>query len=232
MKAKQTLGNNVIIKLDPENKVIKTKSGLELFVDTSFEPEKHVVRIGTVEAMPDELIYHHGKTGYPWKTKIELQVGDRVVMYFLAIQNCLRPERKSYWKEGAAIRIAIKYHNIYAIIRDQNIIPINGYLFVEPLDDPAWLDKKERFEKINLNLPDLRKPSNVDVSYGKIRYMGSPNEEYADFYKSDLNHDEEVGDAIVMKRIRDIPVEYEYHAKIDNGSKLYRIQRHDILAIL
>ena len=35
-----------------------------------------------------------------------------------------------------------------------------------------------------------------------------------------------------MKRIRDIPVEYEYHAKMDGGRKLYRMQRHDILAVL
>ncbi|RLD59836.1 MAG: hypothetical protein DRI97_00105 [Bacteroidetes bacterium] len=232
MKAKLTLGNNVIVKLDPDNKMIKTRSGLQLYVDTSFEPEKHVVRIGTVEAVPKELIYHHGKSGYPWKTTMELKVGDRVVMYFLAIQNCLRPERKTYWREGNTTWISIKYHNIYAIILDKDIQPINGYLFVEPVEDPEFLRMQKEYERIGMEQVDTRDLSKTDVTYGKIKYAGKPNQDYADDYKSDQFHDEYLGDTVVMKRIRDIPVEYEYHAKIDDGSKLYRIQRHDILAIL
>jgi len=232
MKAGYPIGNHVVVLLDPENKFIKTKSGIELYVDTSFEPEKHVVRTGTVIEAPTRLIYHHKKPSYPWKTKPELNAGDRVVMYFMAIQNCLAPEQKKYTREGDDVYIFIKYHNIYAIIEEGNIRPINGYVLVEPLEDPAWLEKKERFEKMNLNLPDLRKPSKTEVTYGKIAYMGAPNEIYADDYKSDQFHDEKVGDTIIMKRIRDIPVEYEYHAKMDGGRKLYRMQRHDILAVL
>ncbi len=232
MEVKQTVGNNVIVRLDPENEFITMKSGIQLYVDTSFEPEKHVVRIGTVEKVPENLIYNHGKTGYPWKTTMELKEGDRVVMYFLAIQNCLRPEKKTYWRKGKTVWIAIKYHNIYAIILDQNIQPVNGYLFVEPVEDPEFLRMQKEYKRIGMEQVDLRKPSNTDVTYGKIKYAGKPNEMYADDYKSDNFHDEYLGDIIVMKRIRDIPVEYEYHAKIDNGKKLYRIQRHDILAVL
>jgi len=232
MKAGQSIGNNVTVLLDPENKFIKTKSGIKLFVDTSFEPEKHIVRTGTVIATPTRLTYHHKKPGYPWKTNPELKDGDRVVMYFMAIQNCLAPEQKKYTREGEDVYIFIKYHNIYAIIEEGNIRPINGYLFVEPIEDPEWTRKVEEAEKLDLELPDLRKPSKTDVSYGKIAYMGAPNEAYADDYKSDEFHNEQVGDTIIMKRIRDIPVEYEYHAKIDGGRKLFRMQRHDILAVL
>jgi hypothetical protein len=35
-----------------------------------------------------------------------------------------------------------------------------------------------------------------------------------------------------MKRISDIPAEYEYHAKMDGGRKLYRLQRHSIMAVV
>ena len=230
---KKTLNNHVVVKLDPENKFIKLKSGIELLVDTSFEPEKHVVRIGTVEKAPDKLIYKHGNTGFPWKTTMELQEGDKVIMYFLAIQNCLRQEKKCYHKEGDDVWIYIKYHNIYAVIRDGKIIPVNGYLLVEPVEDPAWVKKVAQYMCLNIELPDLRKPSLTDVTYGKISYAGIPNEQYADdTYKTDELVDVKVGDTIVLKRIRDIPVEYEYHAKIDGGKKMYRIQRHDILAVL
>lgn len=232
MNVKQTLGNNVVVKLDPKNEYIVTESGIKLYVDTTFEPEKHVVRIGTVIEAPSKLIYHHNKPGYPWKTNPEIKAGDRVVMYFLAIQNCLSPERKLYTVDGDDIYIFIKYHNIYAVIEEGNIRPVNGYVLVEPIEDPEWERRTNEAKRINLILPDLRTASKTDVTYGKIIYMGSPNEEYADDYKSDKFHNEKVGDTVVLKRIRDIPVEYEYHAKIDGGRKLYRMQRHDILAVI
>ena len=72
----------------------------------------------------------------------------------------------------------------------------------------------------------------MDVTFGKVAYIGGKVEKYNSPYKSDNHCNVKVGDEIVMKRIRDIPVEYEYHAKLDGGRKLYRMQRHDILAIL
>jgi len=228
MEAKQTFGNNVIVKMDPSNNFVKTKSGMKLYVDTSFEPEKHVVRIGTVMKVPDKIIDKNA----PWLTNVELKEGDRVVMYFLAVQNCMAPEKKNYWVEGKTVFIAIRYQNIYAIIEEGDVKPVNGYIFVEAVEDPEWIRLKEIFEGRGMEMPDLRKSSNTNVTYGKVIYMGKPNGEYKDDYKTDEGHDEKVGDTVVMKRIRDIPVEYEYHAKIDGGRKLYRIQRHDILAIL
>jgi hypothetical protein len=232
MKARQTLGNNVIVKMDPENKFLETPSGLKLYVDTSFEPDKHVVRIGTVEQLPTRLLYKEKQTGFPWKTEMELKVGDRVVMYFLAVQNCLAPEKKNYIRDGEDLWIIIKYHNIYAIIGDGFVKPINGYVFVEPVEDPAWILRQEQHKRLGLELVDTRKLSKTDVTYGKIAYMGIPVEEYADDYKSDKHYNLNIGDTVVMKRIRDIPVEYEYHAKIDGGRKLFRMKRHDILATL
>lgn len=224
---KKMLGNNLCIKLDPENNVIKTPSGFSLQLDTTFEPDKHVVRVGTVEAIPDYLI-NNG----PWETDIEIQVGDRVVMYYLAVQNCLRPERKHFIKYFDEVWIFLKYHNIYAVIRDGEIIPVNGYLLVEPQEDPEWIRLNKEANEKGIELVDMRQPSKTHVTYGKIAYMGKPNGKYRDAYKSDLHYDLEIGDTIIMKRIRDIPVEYEYHAKLDGGRKLWRMQRHDILAVV
>lgn len=225
---KTMFGNRVMVKLDPENEVIITESGVRLFVDTTFEPEKHVVRVGTVERIPNRLY----NADSPWRTEMELQIGDRVYMYFLAIQNCLAPERKMYIREGKEVWIFIKYHNIYCVEREGKIIPINGYVLVEPQEDPAWIAQKEKVKALGLDIPDLRGLSKTDVTYGRIAYLGKPNIAYKDDYKNDNNCDIKEGDVVVMKKIRDIPVEYEYHAKIDGGRKLYRIQRHDILATL
>jgi hypothetical protein len=104
-------------------------------------------------------------------------------------------------------------------------------MLVEPVEDPEWIRKKEKAAKVGLEIPDMREPNNTDVVYGKIAYIGKPNKSYIDnLYKDDNYYDLEEGDEVIMKRIRDIPVEYEYHAKIDGGRKLYRAQRHDVLA--
>ena len=221
-----------MVKMDPENDYIESASGFKLLIDTSYEPEKHIVRTGTVTSLPTHLTWKDGNPNFPWKTKVELKIGDQVVMYFLAVQNCLSKERKNFFKDKNDVWIFIKYHNIYAAIRDGNIIPINGYVLVEPMEDPAFTSLVARGKKNDIWIPDTREQSKVDVVFGKVAFTGEKLEKYNSPYKSDEHCNIQVGDEIVMKRIRDIPVEYEYHAKLDGGRKLYRMQRHDILAIL
>lgn len=230
MEVRQTLGNNVMVKMDPDNDFVVTPGGLKLYIDTAFEPEKHIVRTGEVVAVPRQIV--KTEKSLPWDTEMEIQVGDRVIMYFLAVQNCLAKERKTYVREGNQVWIIIKYQNIYAVIREGNIIPVNGYVLVEPIEDPEWIREKEKASKLNIELPDLRGTSKTHVTYGRIAYIGKPNKSYDNDRKDDTHYDLKAGDEVVMKRIRDIPVEYEYHAKIDGGRKLYRMQRHDILAKL
>lgn len=232
MKVKRTLSNYVMVKLDPENNVIKTKSGLVLNIDISFEPEKHMVLLGEVTAIPTHLSYNKNGKYMPWKTEMEIKKGDRVIMYYLAVQNCLAKEQKRYVREGKETSIFISYNNIYAVIRDNKIIPINGYVLVEHVEDPVWINKKKHYEEKNIEIPDLRKLSKTNCTYGKIRYIGKANKEYAHKTLTDGSIDVKEGDVIIMKKVRDIPLEYEYHAKLNNGRKLFRMQRHDILAIL
>jgi co-chaperonin GroES (HSP10) len=224
--------NLVKVKLDPENNEIIMKSGIKFFLDTSINQEQHTVLQGEVESLPLQLCYSDKGDKLPWLTDMEIQVGDRVLMYYMGVFNCLAQERRHYIKEGPNTWIFIKYQNIYAVIRNGQVIPINGYLLVEPEEDPEWIRITEQAAEQGLELPDMRKPTNTHVTYGKIAYMGKPNKFYFQPDLSDEMVDVEVGDSVVLKKVRDIPAEYEYHAKIDNGRKLYRVQRHDILAVL
>jgi co-chaperonin GroES (HSP10) len=240
MKAKQTLSNVVMVKLDRDNDSIRTKTGDRIFIDTSFEPEKHVVLLGEVVAIPEKLHFSDKKNILPWDTDLEVKIGDRVLLYYLAVRNCLAKEQKKYIKEGNSTFIFIKYQNIFAVLRDKQdrpvpnyeIIPINGYLLVEPLADPTKEAKKISMEKLGLQFVDVKEKSIKDVVYGKVAYTGTRIKSYFQPGLSDENIHVRVGDKVVMKKVRDIPAEYEYHAKIDGGRKLYRVQRHDILAIL
>lgn len=224
--------NRVKIRLDPENKTIRLKNGLELEIDTSYQPEKHLVLTGTVEGLPMQLIYSEDGSKMPWETTQELRIGDEVVCYYLGVMNCLAPERRQYTIENGELYVYLRYELIYARVRDNVIQPINGYILAEPADDPEWVRRVRDAEIKGFILPDLRKPNKTHVVYGKVAYVGVPNKRYFNQNQSDKDVNVDVGDVVAMKRVRDIPVEYEYHAKLDGGKKYYRLQRHDILAVL
>ncbi len=234
MKQGRVIKNSLMVELDEENNYFITKSGVKIYIDNTFEPEKHIVVTGTVVSAPRSLFFKKGSPyTMPWKTPLEIKRGDRVVMYYLAVQNCLRDEEKKYIKENGKYYILVRYNNVYAVIRDNKVIPVNGYILAEPAEDPWKKKKQEYLKKISgIEIVTLQEKSNTDVVFAKAVYIGHPNTEYANSDFSDENIPVKEGDLMVMKKVRDIPVEYEYHSKIDKGRKLYRIQRHDILAIL
>ena len=232
MKKGRTFGNNVMIKLDPDNDSIKFKNGVEIYIDTTFDPEKHATVTGEIYGLPQKLKYTgKANNGMPWKVPVQLKIGDRVVVYYLAIVNAFRPESYKAIIEKDDKYVFTGYQNIYALIRDGQIIPINGYCLIEPCENPDWIRKQERMKKIGLEAVRLTDKNNTDVVYGIARYVGDPVEEYAGG-RSDDGIDVKPGDTVVMRRISDIPVEFDLHAKLDGGKKYWRVQRRNILAVL
>ena len=232
MKVKQTCGNHVLIKLDAINESINLKDGSRLYIDTTFDPEKHATVTGEVIAIPKTLRYT-GKPnqGTPWKTTIEVREGDKVVLYYLSVTNCFRPESYKAIIDGDDRYVFVLYQNILAMVRDGQLIPTNGYCLVEPIENPEWTKTKERLAKSGLEAVRLTERSNTGVVYGRIKYCGLPSEAYVDSKHSDDGVNISPGDIVVMRRISDIPLEYDLHAKIDGGKKYWRVQRRNILAI-
>jgi len=98
MQNKRTFNNNVLIRLDKENDSIKTTSGFELYIDSSFEPEKHATVTGEVCGLPSRLSYTgQANIGMPWLTDIEVNYGDHVIMYYLSIINAFKKEIQKYF---------------------------------------------------------------------------------------------------------------------------------------
>lgn len=223
------MGNMVMVKLDPENDKIKTSGGTTLYVDTSYEPEKHITVTGTVVDIPKKLKFDlKGFARIPWVTDIEIQKGDKVVMYYLAVQNCFRPEHKRFIRDGDDRYVFISYRNIYAAIRNNTVIPVNGYVLIEPIEDPEIKKQQDKLIKPVV----LDNKSRTKVVHGRVVYVGAPVKEYLDSDQSDENIDISPGDEVIMRKVSDIPLEYELHATIDRERKLYRTQRPDILAVL
>jgi len=88
---KKTFGNHVLIRLDAENDSIKLNNGGELYIDTSYDGEKHVTVSGEVVGLPSHLRYTGvANDGLPWLTPMETQIGDKVIVYYLAVVNAFK----------------------------------------------------------------------------------------------------------------------------------------------
>jgi hypothetical protein len=233
MKHKLTFGNSILIKLDKENESIKLRNGFELYVDTTFDPEKHMTVTGVVWGLPGYLKYTgQPNKGMPWDTPMELRFGDKVICYYLAVVNCFKPERRRYVIEGDDRYVLIEYQNIFCKYDEGLVIPINGYVLVEPTDNPVVEAEKERMRKLGMERVVLKTQSNTEVNYGKVKYIGTPNRSYVDPEYTDEGVDVVPGDTVVLKKINDIPLQYDLHAKIDGGTKYWRVQRRNILGKL
>lgn len=232
MQNKRTFGNYVLVRLDKDNDLIKLKNGVELYVDTTFEPEKHATVTGIVCGLPQKLLYTGiPNLGMPWKTPIELKFGDRVVMYYLSVVNALRPETlRAVVIEGEKY-IWIQYQNIFAAVREGLIVPVNGYCLIEPCDSPEITAQDDRMKKVGLTMFRSDKKSLTGVVYGKVKYLGRPNDAYVDGH-TDEGVNINPGDTVVMKKITDLPLEYDMHANIDGGKRYWRVQRRYIFGKL
>jgi co-chaperonin GroES (HSP10) len=231
MQYKKTFDNQVMIKLDLENKSIKLRNGFDLYIDTSFDPEKHMTVTGEVFGLPSKLYYSgEGNKGMPWKTDLELKFGDHVIIYYLSVMNAFQKEKRRYILKGEDRFVFIPYSSVFVKYGNGFIQPINGYCLIEPCENPEITREKNRMEALGMELIVGVQRNNTDVVYGIVRYTGTPNKEYVDEGQSDEGVDVKIGDTVVMKKISDIPLHYDLHAKIEQGKKLWRVQRRSILA--
>jgi len=231
MDYKRCLNNFIFIKLDEANDSIKLKNGVNLYIDNSYEPEKHATVTGTVYGVPSHLKYSGiPNKDMPWDTPMEIKLGDKIICYYLSVINALKPENERYVLEGKDRFIFISYEFIYAVIRDEKIIPVNGYCLIEPCEDPAITQERERMEKLGMELVVLETRTNTHVIFGKVKYVGTPIREYVEEEHTDEGVDVSPGDTVVIRKISDIPLQYELHSKLDGGARYYRVQRKNILA--
>ena len=166
----------------------------------------------------------------PWLTDMETRLGDKVIIYYLSIVNALKPQNKRYLLEGDDRYVFVEYQYLYAIVRGDDIIPLNGYCLIEPCENPEITRTKERMKAIGLEYTEGEKRLTNEVTFGIVKYLGKPNREYVDETHSDRGVDVAVGDTVVIRKTADIPLQYELHAKVDGGKKYLRVQRRNLLA--
>ena len=181
------LNNWVLIKPNRgEDEIVLNKgehNEMKFYIDFRFDPTKHAPTVGEVVRVPEKLYYSRSNSNSTeWLTDMELREGDTVLYSYLSASIALGMEQNTYGHtyedkrivtvEGDDnIYILVKYDKIYVAKRNEDVIPVNGYMLIEPLERKSI----DTF----LHLPDIVKEANKDSSmYGVVRYKGSRIEEY------------------------------------------------------
>ena len=147
------LGNMVLIKPERESDQVITESGIKLYIDPTFDEEKHAVRYGEVMAVPDVITYGlFSRRSIDWETDINpgatIQAENFGEYIFVG-------EKKHYF---------IRYDEIYLALRKKKMIMLNGFILIKPVKEKQVKPKK-------IILPDAIKKK-VSEKYGIVKKSG------------------------------------------------------------
>lgn len=229
------INNNLLVKPIGDNSTIGTD---KLWTDVSWKPEFHVQVANEVIAVPDRLRFDYEPINskyMDWETEMEIQVGD--IAYFNKL-SILKAQ-----KVGEYLLVA--YKDCYCVKRGDLIIPINGYMLIEPVyeervslnSEYIILDCVEEYAQMvakditcqTLFRNELKQiPDREELkSQGIIRYLGKPNIRYMDD-KWDDNLDVSVGEYVFLVDRTYPKLEPELHTTIGN---YYCVQRRYIMGV-
>jgi co-chaperonin GroES (HSP10) len=215
--------NYVLIKPTRKSDELFLKSGVKLFIDDSIDPEKHAPTSGVVVSVPEKLFYSRkvdSRSSTAYNVPMELEVGDTVLFHYLSTENAKKDGR--FYKEGDDEFYIIRYDDIHCRIREEEVMPVNGWVIVETR-------KEQVLKSDTIIIPDHIK-NKVSEIVGKVKYIGSVVKEY---YNDPENYDDDSiqeGDNVLFPDYDAILLEYSLHSVLGAG-KYYRMHRRDILGV-
>ncbi len=228
--------NQVVVQLDRKQDEFRMKDGKKLYLDTSFEPERHAPVSGTIVNMCSELFFtttFARPQSLKWDTGIELQVGDYVISYYLVSVNALKE------KDGRIITdelgnqyLFLRYDQIFAGRREGKVITCNGWNLLTPIVDLALSEETQRIKDAGLMPPWLEHKLGSSQKMARMAYIAKPVKRYRDPRIYDFDDEISPGDLVAVRRNALIPLEYSIHASFMGKDILYRVQREFMYAIV
>lgn len=216
--------NKVLVKPTRGSNEIVLSNGMKIYMDDRFAKEKHAPTTGIIVGHPGNLV----ASKMPWTTTNEIQVGDYAVYSFESAMYALEElHGRVIFDTDGDIYLFIDYEDIFVVKRNEQIVPINGFLLVSPVE----LKKSEGFQIV--------REENNSTAFGVVAYVGKKNTNYLFGGKIrddvfDFEEEISVGDMIVFNRNSDLPVEYPLHSSLSGvrSENFFRLQRRDIDAVL
>lgn len=235
--------NYVLVK-PVDNTKIKTKSGFEFFIDTSWEKEKTAATTGEVIALPQKLYFNGNKlkkpsrisefmkqslikTSVDYDTDIEIEKGDFIHWHYLQIGSA--QEVGAFISVFNGVRhetyYFIKYDRIFCWESEALISPVNGYVFVAI----EAAKPKEQTTDSGLVLVSLEeKEKNKNWGQGVVKFAGQPLRGYLQ-YPTDVDTNQlSVGDKVYFPKFRRAKVGQDTMIATSGAYDLHRLHRRDI----
>lgn len=223
----ETNPNVVLVKPSRANDELLLAGGeIRLWLDTTFEPEKHAVTAGTVVKCPPS-IYFNPEMGADINSNdvdcdMELQEGDKVFWHYLCEAEVM--ENHAYVVCDRIIYYLLKYEDIFCAERNKEVVMINGWILLSPIAQ----------EEINtfLQLPE-NTVSKHSSKWAKVEHTGVPVRRYRDPLHRDVKDGGikvEAGDVVLYTSESDALLQYELHASLGENKKFFRMRRCDIVA--
>lgn len=205
--------NKVLVRPNPTDR-IELSTGHTLFLDTSFEEFKNAPSSGTVVQVPDKLLFGDER-GLDYDTDMDVRIGDTVIYTYLA---------ESYCKSNGMVHedcFFIDYDQLFVAIRGTEVICLNDYIIVEPVE--THLDS-------SVVIPNFLK-NQKSKKAGIVRYAGKGVRAYRMFPDA-ISAEVSVGDRILFHFADAVPLQQNMaiHGTISK-SMLYKMQRKDVIAI-
>lgn len=214
-----------------EKEIVRLRKELKNYEDdkTLLNVAQHTVTDGVIVGISDHIHYNDDPVfkGYRGQLKfdvdMEVKIGDIVIFHYM---ESLNSQRDGRYIDGMML---IEYSSIFCVIRGKEVIPVNGYLLVEPLEEKSseilWINGR---------------PSETK---GIVRYAGTPVRRYLDdkdasdsvpviWRDGELKIEmkfPEVGDTVVFKDCHAVKLQYPLHALLNKD--LYQMQRRSVTCI-
>ena len=227
--------NQVVVQLDRKQDEYLMGSGKKLYLDTSFEPERHAPVTGTIVNICDHLFFNQ-IPGYPesmkWDTDIELQIGDYVVSYYLVSINALKDQDgRILTDQDGNQYLFLRYDQIFAGRRNGKIITCNGQNLLTPVPDPEVLRLEQGLKAAGMLHP-FKDTGGSSHKMARMKYPAIPNRRYRDPRSYDFENPIVPGELVLVRRNGLIPLEYEVHAGFEGKQVFYRVQREFFYGIV
>lgn len=200
---------------------------LELFVNNSFETVAHSIRTGTVAKLPIvPLRIGNGRSFTPWKTTLEIEVGDTILFSYDGAVRVLHGTDYLYVYQDRLF-LLIPYSDIAMCKHNDVIKPVNGYIIMEPFD-------LEQEDKILNYGQFIHTPESIKRIYSDkiatIRYLpDSQIDEYYGVPQACDSYELKVGDVVVYRPKTDVQLEDELHNDFLPIKGMFKIQGRYLL---
>lgn len=187
---KVMLNNQVLVKIidDFISPHVKLKSGL--WQDITWEDTENAMFRGEVVMLPKKLKFYEND-GVPnlendggmvsisdYDTNIELKVGDIIYYGYHHFKRVAQKNGLLFYNEKGEMFFPVKYDKIFCAIRNEQFIPVNGYILVEDIASQTSL--------IINNLEIFTKNKIDHLALGKVMATGEPLKAYMRKFKHEF----------------------------------------------